>query len=267
MTLQLQFCSLAVVISALLAGVPKASAAAALFDPRQGYDQLLADHVDPEGWVDYAGLAENRAALDRYAASLADADLQDLPRDERLATLINAYNAFTLQLILDHWGRFESGKIDSITDLHGGQPWDQKIWELGGTTVSLNQLEHVWIRPVFDEPRIHWALVCAAYSCPPLRSEAYTAEQLEQQLAEQEAYVLRLGQPRFVQLRDSDSGAGRLSVTPLFDWYGEDFNDGDWQTYLLDRLDPEVAERRPAFGPFLPYNWSLNSQDNRPDGK
>ncbi|MEL7088182.1 MAG: DUF547 domain-containing protein, partial [Planctomycetota bacterium] len=133
------------------------------------------------------------------------------------------------------------------------KPWDQKIWNLAGQTVSLNQIEHERVRPVFQEPRIHWALVCAAYSCPPLRAEAYTSNQLEAQLVDQERRVLLADDPRFVRV-SGDS----IQVTQLFNWYGDDF--GDWQQYVTQRLNPP----KPNYNGFITYDWQLNAKPNRP---
>ncbi|MEM1107133.1 MAG: DUF547 domain-containing protein [Planctomycetota bacterium] len=218
-----------------------------------GYDTLLREHVDDLGFVDYDALAASPQTLSSYVESLAAPTLfEDQSRDAKLATLINAYNAFTLQLILDHYDNDQPP--NSITDLYGGKPWDQKIWNLAGQTVSLNQLEHEMIRAEFpEEPRIHWAVVCAAYSCPPLRAEAYTAADLESQLTDQEHRVLLAGDTRFVK-KQGDT----LGVTQLFNWYGSDFGD-DWKTYLRERLSSDTTAHS-----FLDYNWDLNSQPNRP---
>ena len=240
----------------ILLMLPGTAAAQPSFsDPLKGYDWMLKGHVSPRGFVDYDALAADRAALDTYIKSLAAPGLleENHPRDQRLATLINAYNAFHLKLILDNYGKFESGEVTSIKELHGGKPWDQKIWNLAGQTVSLNQIEHEMIRPDFDEPRIHWALVCAAYSCPPLRAEAYTAFKLETQLAEQEEAVLLEEDPRFLQVDGQQA-----KVTPLFDWYGQDF--GDWKDYLNQRLPDAPLQ----YVGFLDYDWKLNSYANRP---
>lgn len=218
-----------------------------------GYDALLRAHVDAQGMVDYAALAAAPQALSAYVASLSlpaalpGADAPGTP-DARLAALMNAYNAFTLQLILDH---YDGGKLASITDLHGGKPWDQKLWNLAGQTVSLNQIEHEMIREEFStEPRIHWAVVCAARSCPPLRAEAYDASNLEIQLADQERRVLLAGDERFIQT-DGDSVA---AVTKLFEWYGGDFG-ADWKPYVARRVQKTVASPE-----FIDYNWELNTQ-------
>lgn len=219
------------------------------------YDRMLAERVDDRGWVDYAGLSRDREALDFFVETIADwTRLDQVEPHARLAGLINAYNAFTLQLILDH---YDAGKLESITDLHGGKPWDQKVWNLGGEMVSLNQIEHEMIRPVFDEPRIHWALVCAAYSCPPLRAEGYTAERLEEQLADQESRVLMANDPRFIRVDPHDNTV--TAVTSLFEWYGEDFGE-DWKTYVRDVTGFHVKMPR-----FIEYDWTLNAQANRPE--
>ncbi|MBB6431667.1 DUF547 domain-containing protein [Algisphaera agarilytica] len=217
-----------------------------------GYDALLKAHVDDAGFVDYDALHAEPEALRRYVDSLADPEalpLLDQP-EARLATLINAYNAFTLQLILDNYNGDEAPQ--SITDLHGGKPWDQEIWNLAGRTLSLNQLEHEIIRKQFDEPRIHWAVVCAAYSCPPLRAEAYTADRLEEQLAEQEAYVLNFNHPRYAVKQQSG-----LAVTKLFEWYGQDFGP-DWKAYATERLGVPLTDQIQ----FVSYDWKLNSKAN-----
>ncbi len=222
-------------------------------EPIDGYHETLKQHVDADGWVDYAALAEDRAALDAYVASLAAPDPRsNLSDNERLAHLINAYNAFTLQLILDN---YRGGRLKSITDLHGGKPWGEAIWNLGGATVSLNHIEHEIIRKDFKEPRIHWALVCAAYSCPPLRNEAYRAETLKQQLAAQEDYVLDLNHPRYVRFE-----GGATHVTKIFEWYGDDF--GDWQRYVRDRLNNRSSSLLPI--KILDYDWRLNDVTNKP---
>ena len=230
------------------------------------YNILLRTHVDDLGFVDYDALHADPAALHAYVDSLAD--LANVPSvedyDARLATLINAYNAFTLQLILAHWDQFESGQTTSITQLHGGKPWDQPLWNLAGQTVSLNQLEHELIRRDLltedgvvgaAEPRLHWAVVCAAYSCPPLRAEAYTASDLDAQLADQERRVLLADDDRFIQTKNNRVTA----VTQLFNWYGSDF--GTPRTPYLQHATGLSVPDTPQF---LPYDWQLNSQRNRP---
>ncbi|MCR4295249.1 MAG: DUF547 domain-containing protein, partial [Elusimicrobia bacterium] len=152
---------------------------------RAGLNAALSAHVR-EGRVDYAGLKKDSAGLDAWlaaAAALDENEFKGRSREQRLAFLINLYNAATLRLILDRY------PIASIRDI--GPAWDpNKAWKLPavkvfGRTVTLNQVEHEMIRPVFNEPRVHFALVCAAKGCPPLRSEAYDGSRLDAQLDDQ----------------------------------------------------------------------------------
>lgn len=221
-----------------------------------GYGAVLSAFVDANGFVDYRGIAQDAAslaALDAYVASLAGVDLNILTRDEHLATLVNAYNAFTLRLILDHQ------PIDSIYDIPEAERWKAARWRLGGKTVSLDQLEHEWIRPNFREARVHWALVCAAYSCPKLRDEPYVAERLEAQLVDQATYVHQ--DKRFFYFDDR----GRLYLTELYRWFAGDFEQVDGSALKhAARYSPELAARL-AKGDspkvlYIPYDWSLNSQ-------
>lgn len=208
------------------------------------FDALLRAHVNDNGMVDYAKLKNNEDQLDAYLRTLA-ADAPDgrWNRNEKLAYWINAYNAFTLKLILDHY------PVKSITNIDGGKPWAKKWIELEGDTYSLNQIEHDIIRPRFNEPRIHFALVCAAKSCPPLANRAYTAKNLDRMLITQTRAFLR--NPEFNQ-----TSGETLRVSKLFDWYAEDF--GDVKTYLNQYLPTPVAAD--AELRFMDYDWNLNKQ-------
>ncbi len=225
----------------------------AVFD-HSTFDRLLATHVDTEGLVDYAALAEGSGALDRYVASLARAPFDDMGRDERLALLINAYNAFTLRLILDYY------PIDSIRSIPAAERWEAERWELPTGTFSLNQIEHELIRPNFREPRIHFALVCAAIGCPVLRQEAYTGAALEEQLEEQTRATH--SKERWVRY---ERGAEVIHLTRLYDWYGGDFEQvaGSVLAYVARYRDDLAADLAAGHEPeieFLDYDWSLNDQ-------
>lgn len=214
-------------------------------------DAVLAARVDAEGWVDYAGLAADPSALDRYIERVATAGFDDLGRSEKLALLINAYNAWTLRLILDHY------PLDSIRDIPSDRRWSDVRWTLGGRKYSLDGLEHEAIRPHFIEPRIHFALVCAAVGCPPLRAEAYVAARLDEQLEEQARFVH--GHETWFRRRGDE-----VHLTRLYQWYGGDFE--QVAGHALDHAaryapDLEVGER-PAVR-WLDYDWSLNDRANR----
>jgi hypothetical protein len=181
-------------------------------------------------------------------------------RDDKLALLINAYNAFTLKLILEHL------PLESIRDIPDAQRWDAVRWAFGGTAYSLNQIEHRLIRPNFREPRVHFALVCAAVGCPPLRAEAYTAARLEAQLQDQ-AYRVHHGDRWFRYTAGSDEA----EMTSLYEWYRGDFEQAagtilDFAARFSPDLESEIeAGRRPRVR-FLEYDWSLNDRHaNRAD--
>ena len=127
-------------------------------------------HVREGGWVDDESLRAEQADLKRYIEAIGAAPFEKLGRDQKLALLLNAYNAFTLELVLEHY------PLDSIKDIPSDRRWSDERWKVGGHTWSLEQIEHEQIRPKFVEPRVHFALVCAAIGCPPLRSEAYAAD-------------------------------------------------------------------------------------------
>lgn len=225
------------------------------------FDDLLQRHVDADGRIDYRGMREDAAELDRYLEQLADAPFEELGRNEKLALRINAYNAFTLRLILDHQ------PLDSIRDFPADHRWDAERWQVGGHTWSLNQIEHEQIRPKFREPRIHFALVCAAVGCPPLRNEAYTGARLEEQLADQTRYVH--SHPRWFRF---DPDRNVVHLTKLYDWYGSDFTQQQAPSVLdyAARYAPELrqaleAGRNPDVQ-WLEYDWTLDSRQNKKDG-
>lgn len=221
-------------------------------------DRLLHKHVDADGWVDYKALADDPAALDAYIASLADAPFDKMSRDEKLAYLINAYNAFTLKLILDHY------PIKSIKDIPSAKRWDAKRWKLSDGVFSLNQIEHKLIRPRFAEPRIHFALVCAAYSCPKLLNQAYTGARLEEQLHSQTAYAH--AHDRWLRF---DKAADTLYLTALYNWYGQDFKAQAGSVLVFAaRYAPDLqaaidAGQEPKVK-WLKYDWKLNDISNAP---
>ncbi len=206
-------------------------------------DGLLREHVR-EGWVDYGAVAED-PRLDRYLQVLAAAPWDALSRDERLALAINAYNAFTLALIVDH------GPVDSIQDIPAAERWDAARWTLGGRTVSLSSLEHEELRRNFREPRIHFSINCASIGCPPLRSEAYVPARLEAQLEDASARLH--ADSRWVRIE------GRTAhLTKLYSWYEGDFTQAAGSPLAY------ASTWVPALGDgswsirWLDYDWSLN---------
>jgi hypothetical protein len=237
-------------------GEGRKSEGGATFD-HQIYDALLRRHVRyDEGLVDYAGLKEDRDDLARYLGTIAAADLQELDGDEQMALLINAYNAFTLELILERYPDIES--IKDVDD-----PWGTKRWNVGGEMVSLDGIEHGLLRPVFEDPRIHFAVNCASIGCPPLADFAFTADAIDRQL--EQVTTKTLNNRRYATMEE-----GELHLTRIFQWYGPDFTRAGWSPtaksipefvarYGSDEVRELVAEKG-AETPvsYLEYDWGLN---------
>lgn len=207
-----------------------------------GLDSLLQKYVSETGKVDYKGLKANKEALYAYCQILTENPVQeDWAREEKLAYWINAYNAFTLKLIVDNY------PTKSIMNFDGGKTWDVRRIKLGDKKYSLNQIENDIIRPQFKDPRIHFAVNCAAKSCPPLWNRAYTAVNLDSTLeARTRAFI---NDPNFNTLT-----ASKASVSKIFDWYAADF--GDLKKYLNKYAATQL--RGTALVAFKEYDWGLN---------
>jgi hypothetical protein len=240
----------------VMAEVYEEDASGPVFDHR-AFEALLRKYVDDDGGVEYAGLAGEAARLDAYIDSVSKAPFDQLGRDEKLALLINAYNAFTLRLIIEYH------PVRSIRDIPASKRWEDRRWNVGGHVWSLNQIEHEQIRPKFNEPRIHFALVCAAVGCPPLRTEAYTAERLEDQLEDQTRHVH--GHDRWYRY---DHDRNVVELTKLYDWYRGDFEQAAGSVtayaaaYSAD-LKRALAAGAPPKVRWLEYDWSLNDKRDR----
>ena len=189
----------------------------------RNYHQLLRNHVGDSG-VDYSALKANRTVLDAIVSQfgrVTKSELDSWSIEEQIAYWINAYNVFTLQAVVDHypiqwrWINFLTlTPRNSIKQIPG--VWTELRWNIAGTTMTLDEIEHETLRPLYQEPRIHMAVNCASISCPPLRSEPYVGAQLNRQLtiAARDYLASQLG------MRVDGS---TLHVSSIFDWYGEDF--------------------------------------------
>jgi hypothetical protein len=228
------------------------------------FDGLLRRHVD-SGMVDYDAFAAS-PEFAAYLTLLARTDPATLPRDERLAFWINAYNAYTIALINKHGERKSIRNINRALGLFKGLgPWNEKIAVVGGTAYGLDHIEQKIIRPEFGEPRIHFALVCAAIGCPPLRSEAFTAARLDAQLDDQ-ARIFLLQSPEKNRV---DVATGTVYVSNIFSFndYEKDFG-GTRQgvARFIAGYHPAGAERallesgRWKRWVVTPYDWGLNGR-------
>jgi len=207
------------------------------------WQELLQKHVSDKGNVNYKGFKSDRKLLNTYIDNLSKQTPQDSwSKQEKLSYWINAYNALTVDLILRFY------PVKSIKDIK--DPWDQRFWKLGAKWYNLNDIEHKILRKM-DEPRIHFAIVCASFSCPKLQNIAFIPEKLDDQLT--------LATKSF--LRDplrNNIGANTLELSKIFKWFSKDFkvNDGTLidflNTYSDIKISPKAKQR------FKVYNWSLN---------
>ena len=214
--------------------------------------------VDDHGRVDYKRLKADPETLNRYLDKLAQADYEALGRNEKLALLINAYNAFVLKLVIEHY------PIDSIRDIPGGELWTDKRWQIGRYIWSLDDIEHRRIRTNFKEPRIHFALICAANGCPKLRREAYAADRLDEQLHDQAVYTH--SHESWYQFKPDRNV---VHLTPLYRWYTGDFRQTAGSVLdFVANYDPDLkqaleAGKTPSVN-WLDFDWKLNVQGYAP---
>ena len=242
------------------------------------YDRLLHTYLTDDGWVDYAGLARERGALNRFLEQLGKASPNAFKDDaERLAFWINAYNAFTLADALDT----VYGKLSGVREVDGF--FDGRKHLVVGEKLTLDEIEKRGRG--FHDPRIHFAIVCASTSCPKLQRFAYTGQALDHQL-DQVAREFLADPKRGLRF---DPEPNNLYVSPIFEWYAGDFTGtrsgagGLWARakatmsgrelldFIAQYAPPEVARRikeRPPALHYFSYDWSLNSLDSHvPEGR
>lgn len=204
------------------------------------FDKILGKYVSSTGKVNYKGLKSDKKLLDQYLSELKKSPASKASKNEKLAFWINAYNAFTLKMIIDNY------PVKSITSLYTGKPWDHPWIIIDNKTYSLNDIEHKIIRPQFKEPRIHFAVNCASVSCPPLANKAYTAENLES--------MLEKATSSFINSKENIITSSAIKLSPLFDWYKVDF--GDVRNFISKYS--KIKPSKSATISFLEYNWNLN---------
>lgn len=261
-----------VAVALLLGGAVEAQqAAAGFFDQQHGtWNGLVGEFVHEGGLVDYVGLAKKRSSFDRYLSELEGVtpdEFRSWSGKQREAFWINAYNAYAVQLILDHY------PVDSIKDMGGffSSVFDKRFIPLQhlvqadprakastSKLLSLGEVEHEILFPVSPRPLFHFAIVCASTSCPVLRAEAFTAGKLEEQLEDQ-ARIFLADQSR----NDSRISRGRLRISKIFDWAEDEL-----ETYpggirrLMRDFGPASLAQDPALAKaklkYRDYDWSLN---------
>ena len=227
------------------------------------FDALLYKYVDNDGYVDYGSWKDSsvdRRALQNYLVQLSRGSSRiRASREAQLAFWINAYNAVTLEGILQE---FPTTSIRNHTSKLGYNIWKHLPLLVGGRSYSLETIENKILRPL-GEPQIHFAIVCASVGCPRLRNEAYTTEKLHQQLADNTRDFFSQSQNMQV-----DAARKTIRFSSILKWYAGDF--GRSQSARLAYLKPYLpasAQRLVTGGVtvrYLKYDWSLNDQSRKP---
>ena len=214
------------------------------------WSTLLQQHVTESGQVNYKGFIKDSTLFNKYLTELSNHPTgKNWSEKEKLAYWINAYNAFTLKLILDNY------PLKSIKDIGDGltminSPWDIKFFKIGNTDFDLNTIEHEIIRKEFNEPRIHFAINCASVSCPKLRNEAFTAEQLDAQLDDQAKQFIN--NPIKNNITEKS-----VQLSKIFNWFESDFiKENTLASFLQKYTDIKLSNDFKAV--YLDYDWNLN---------
>jgi ribosomal protein S18 len=206
------------------------------------WNNLLQSYVSENGKVNYRGFKTNWEDLRSYIKSLS----RNIPnetnsKEEKLAYWINAYNAMTIDLILRNY------PLKSIKDIK--DPWEQRLWKLENKWYNLNEIEHQVLRKM-NEPRIHFAIVCASYSCPKLQNETFTAADLDSQLTS--VTIAFLNDPERNSISENS-----LELSKIFQWFAKDFKqNGSLINFLNQYSDIKISDK--AKKSFKDYNWALN---------
>ena len=234
-----------------------------------GWDGLVKKHVkwlpdNKQSRVDYAAFAKDRAELKQVLDALSavpKATFDGWSKEQRMAFLINAYNAFTVEVILTKYPDIKS--IKELGSFNRG-PWKNEFFTLLGVKHHLDWIEHEELRPNYSDPRVHAAVNCASIGCPALRNEAFTAAKLDAQL--EDGMMRFVGDPTRNRVAD-----GKLQVNSIFKWFKEDFEKGQkgfssvedmfakYATQMSDKADEQAAVKAKSLPlTFLDYDWSLN---------
>jgi Protein of unknown function, DUF547 len=220
----------------------------------EAFDVLLKRHVSADGKVNYKGFIKDSVALNRYLNLLSKTSPEEKTwtREEQMAYWINAYNAFTIKLIIKYY------PIKSIKDIGSSiqipfvnTPWDIKFITIGSEKMDLNHIEHGILRKSFDEPRIHMALVCASKSCPILLNEAYDPRKLDQQLFRQTKAFL--ADPFRTKISPD-----KAQLSMIFKWYSMDFTKNGASVNSFVNAYSPVKIKPNAKISYLDYDWGLN---------
>ena len=206
------------------------------------WNNLLQKYVSNDGKVNYKGFKNDRSKLKTYINLLSEnTPTNSWTKNEKLAYWINAYNALTVDLIVRNY------PVKSIKDIE--DPWKQRLWKLGDKWYNLEEIEHQILRKM-NEPRIHFAIVCASYSCPKLANEAYNAENLDVQLTKATKDFL-------ADKKRNEITPNKIKLSKIFSWFAKDFKQNGSLINFLNQY-AEVKISKNAKKTFKEYIWTLN---------
>lgn len=222
----------------------------------EAWDKMLKKYVNNAGWVDYKGIIKDKTAFESYLALLSsNPPEKSWSAADKEAYWINAYNAFTVKLIIDHY------PVKSIKDIGPkhqivriNTPWQKKFFKIGGKRFKLDKIENQILRKDFNDPRIHFAIVCASRSCARLRNEAYTGAKLDEQLTDQARDFLRN------KAKNEFESSSKAELSPYFDWFGKDFKKKSGTVIAFINQYAPVKLKEDADIEYRDYDWSLNEQ-------
>lgn len=219
------------------------------------FDQVLQEHVDKNGRVNYTKLKANPEKLEAYLDLLAVASPTEWSYNAQLTFWINAYNALVIKGVIDHYPTTSVRKVKWFNGF-----FSRLKFQAAGKTYTLNEIEHGILREEFPDPRVHFAIVCASFSCPPLWNRAFSAETIEERLETSTFNFIQ--NPEQVRI---DRAKRRVYVSKIFKWYDDDFKEGyeGVADFLADYLPPEDAEFLESTDvkfQYLDYDWTLNDQ-------
>lgn len=206
------------------------------------WNNLLKKHVTTDGKVNYKGFKADENELKDYIIYLGTHSPNDTwIKEEQLVYWINAYNALTVDLIIRHY------PVKSIKDIKN--PWEQRLWKLGEKWYNLDDIEHQILRKM-NEPRIHFAIVCASFSCPKLQNEAFEASKIEAQLTNATEEFLS-------DTSRNEISENNIKISKIFQWFSKDFKqNGSVVDFINIYTDIDISPK--AKISFKDYNWDLN---------
>jgi hypothetical protein len=265
--------SLVALAAVLAAAVAPAAPRAERWDRWAAHDPASVRHINHAEWdaflkrylrigadgvhrVAYSQVTPaDRARLADYIAGLGAVAIDEYPRAEQMAYWINLYNALVVRLVVEHYPIASIRDIGSRPGAHGGGPWAEKLVEVEGTSLSLNDIAHRILRPIWADPRVHYALACGAVGCPNLQPEPFDARKLDRQLSE--AAMAYINDPRCITI-----AGDRLGLSSIYRWYRDDFGptDRDVINHLMAYAEPELAMRLQRFQRISEdgFDWRLN---------